>query len=191
MPGLRYFRTHGMNTANVVSFRDFCPYVATGSNRPCYVVHPDDNAFPLMLWVHGLYAKVCGSSTRLHVCATSWVRCCLVAHSGDNVCLRTLLTHGFHLAAGMGVLLVNPSLMDSQCAAGSHQAREPGGERNIHDRVLCRHAQLETVGQSSTHCCRNGEREDAVSEPYAGPSDFSNVSSWKRIKWVVNWRMFE
>ena len=55
--------------------------------------------------------------------------------------------------------------LHSQSAAGLHQAREPGGdERNIEDKVLCRYAQLVTVGQSSTRMRRYGEREDALSE---------------------------
>ena len=174
--GFRNFRTYDLNTANVGSSRDFSHHVARGSNRPCYAVHPDDSACPFMFWVHSSYiAKVCDTLSHLHVRVTSMVRCCLVAHSGDNVCLRIFLTRGLHLAAGMGrhvgqwtvqcdprESLVDTSLGDSnvdfhsQCAAGLRQARELGrGERNTQDRVLCRHAQL------------HGEREDALSEPCA------------------------
>ena len=35
--------------------------------------------------------------------------------------------------------------------------------------MLCRHAQLVTVGQSSTHCRSYHEREDALAELYALP----------------------
>ena len=56
----------------------------------------------------------------------------------------------------------------SQCGAGSHQAREPESKRNRHDEMLCRHAELGAVGQSST-CCRCYERGDALLEAYRGP----------------------
>ena len=96
------------------------------------------------------------------------------------------------------VLFVNPSFMDwtprwensnvefhGQCAAGLRQARElVEGERNIQDIVLCRRAQLVTVGQSSTHCRRYDEREDTLSELYALPkrqSDLSIGTCWSEF----------
>ena len=44
----------------------------------------------------------CGTYDLSTAKVSSMVRWCLVAHSGDNVCLRIFLTHGLHLAAGMG-----------------------------------------------------------------------------------------
>ena len=122
--GFRFCRTHVLNTAVVGSSRDFSLHVATGSNRPCCTVPPDDSARLLMFWVHSLYiANCCDTSTHLHVRVTSVVRCCLAAPSGDRVCPRIFLTRGFHLAvhvwegmSGSGqfnVLLVNASFMDS------------------------------------------------------------------------------
>ena len=61
----------------------------------------------------------------------------------------------------------------SQCAAGLRQAQRSGaGERNVQERVLCRHAQLMTVGQRSTHCRLCGEQEDAFQRLTLGPSGF-------------------
>ena len=101
-PVFRFCRTHVLNTAVVGTSRDFSLHVATGSIRPCYAVHPDDSACPLF-WVHSLYiANCCDTSTHLHVRVTSVVQCCLAALSGDSVCPRIFLTHGFHLAACMG-----------------------------------------------------------------------------------------
>ena len=101
-----------------------------------------------MFWVHSLYiAKVCDTSSHLHVRVTSMVRSCLVGHSGDNVGLRIFLTHGLHFAADMGRYVgqstVKCALRESfvhglhtlgdsnvefrsQCAAGLRQARELG-----------------------------------------------------------------
>ena len=57
----------------------------------------------LLFCVHSLYIeKVCDTSSRMHVRVTSMDRWCLVAHSGDNACLRIFLTRLLHLAAGMG-----------------------------------------------------------------------------------------
>ena len=152
--GFRFCWTHVLNTAVVGTSRDFSLHVATGSNRPCYAVHPDDSACPLMFWVHSLYiANCCDTSTHLHVRVTSVVRCCLAAPSGNSVCPRIVLTHGFHLAACVGrhvgrwtvqcaprepfVHGLDTSPVDSklefhsQCAAGLRQAQGPGGgERN-------------------------------------------------------------
>ena len=99
--GFRFCRTHVLSTAVVGTSRDFSLHVATGSNRPCYAVHPDDSACPLF-WVHSLcIANFCDTSTHLHVRVTSMVPCCLEAPSGDSVCPRIFLTHGYHLAACM------------------------------------------------------------------------------------------
>ena len=96
--------------------------VVTGPNCLCCALHPEDSASPVMLWVHSLYiAKVCETSSHLHVRETLMVRCCLVAHFGDDECLKIFLTRGLHLLqfwedmSGCGqfnVLLVSPSLMD-------------------------------------------------------------------------------
>ena len=115
--------THHLNTANVGSTSpDFSRHVATGSNRPCWAVHPDDSACPLTFRVHSLHiAKVRDTSTHLHVRVTSLDRCCHVAHSGNNVCLRILsrivfaLLQVFEGMSGSGQfneLFVNPSFMD-------------------------------------------------------------------------------
>ena len=99
----RNFRTYDLNTANAGSFRVISLHVATGPNCPLCAVHPEDSACPLMFWVYSLYiAKVCDTSSHLHVRETSMVRCCLVAHSGDNGCLRIFLKRGRHCAADMG-----------------------------------------------------------------------------------------
>ena len=112
--GFRFCRTHVLSTAVVGTSRDFSLHVATGSNRPCCAVHPDDSACPLIFWVHRLrIANFCDTSTHLHVRVTSLVRCCLAAPSGDSVCPRIFLTlvwqaslmtksRSFHLAACVG-----------------------------------------------------------------------------------------
>ena len=106
-----------------------------------------------MFWVHSLYIAKISTHQR------QMVRCCLMAPSGDNVCPRIFLPHGFHLAACVGRhagqwtiqwapreflvhglhTLPGDSRVEfqSQCAARVRQARGPGcGERNIRDRVL-------------------------------------------------------
>ena len=187
--GCHNFRTHGLNTAKVGSLRAFCLHVATRSNRHCGAVYSGDSTCPLVSWVRGLYiAKVRVTLSHMHVRVTSTFRCCLAAHSRDNDCLWIFLTHGCHFAAGLGrhvrqwtaQCAPRESLVNgldalsggSQCVAGLHQARGPGGV---------------TAGQSSMPCRRHGEREDALSEPYAGPFQFV----WQRIKWVVNRHMLE
>ena len=67
------------------------PYVTSAFTEPHdqfdVAVHPGDSACLLMFWVHRWHtAKVRGTSTRSHERVTSVVQ----------------LTHGLHLAAGMG-----------------------------------------------------------------------------------------
>ena len=183
--------THHLNTANVGSTsRDFSRHVATGSNRPCCAVHPDDSACPPMFWVHSVHiSKVRDTSTHLHLRVMSLDRCCLVWKQSLS---QDFLTHGLCLAAVMGrhvgqwtvqcafreslvhgldtLLEISNVEFHGQCAARLRQARELGeGERNIQDRVLCRRAQFVNVGKSSKRCCCYDEREDAPSELYALP----------------------
>ena len=47
----------------------------------------------------------------------------------------------------------------SQCAAGSHRARESGSGTNVQDRVFSRRAELVAVGRNSTYCRCNAGRE--------------------------------
>ena len=170
-PSALNVRTYELDAANVgSSSRDFSLHFATGSNRPCCAVHPDDSACPLMFSVHSLYiAKFCDTSTRLHVRVTSMDQCCLGLHLaavvGRHVRQWTVQC-AESLVHGLDTLLGESNVeFHSRCVAGLRQARElGGGERNTQDRVLWRGAQLVTVGQSSTHCRRYHEREGALSE---------------------------
>ena len=79
-----------------------------------------------------------------------------------------------HLVHGLDTLPGDSKLeFHSQCASGLRRAQRSGaGERNVQERVLCRHAQLMTVGQRSTHCRLCGEQEDAFQRLTLSPSGF-------------------
>ena len=108
---------------------------------------PQDQIVPVTQYI--LTTARVHTSTRLHALATSMDRCCLVAHSGDNVCLRIFLTHGLHFSAGtarhVGQWTVQCALRESlvhglDAVLGNSNVEFQGqgageGERNTQDKV--------------------------------------------------------